>query len=115
MFSLHLDQQATYTLMALTPLLIQVGALAFAIWADAYFKPKQKRVFLVILTLILLLIAQNYLDILFYKWETGDLFRTLTGMLGYLLRPIILVLLYDLVEPEGRFWQGWTQIGRAHV
>ena len=44
-FSLHLDQQATYTLMALTPLLIQVGALAFAIWADAYFKPKQKRVF----------------------------------------------------------------------
>ena len=111
MFSLHLDQQATYTLTALLPLLFQVGALAFAIWADAYFKPKQKRVFLVILTLVLLLIAQNYLDVLFYKMETGDLARTLTGMLGYLLRPIILLLLYDLVEPEGRFWQGWTLVG----
>lgn len=111
MFHLSLDQQTIYTLMALLPLAIQVGALAFAIWADAYFKPKQKRVFLVILTLVLLLIAQNWLDVLFYKWETGDLSRTLTGMLGYLLRPIILLLLYDLVEPEGRFWQGWTLVG----
>lgn len=111
MFSLHLDQRATYTLMALLPLLLQVGALAFAIWADAYFKPKQKRVFLLLLTLVLLLIAQNYPDTLFYKWETGDLSRTLTGMLGYLLRPIILLLLYYLVEPEGRFWQGWTLVG----
>ena len=107
MFDLNLDQQNTYTLTALLPLLIHVGALAFAIWADAYFKPKQKRVYLVLLTLVLLLIAQNYLDILFY----GDLPRTLTGMLGYLLRPIILLLLYYLVEPEGRFWQGWTLVG----
>lgn len=111
MFHLSLDQQTTYTLMALLPPAIQVGALAFAIWADAYFKPKQKRVFLIILTLVLLLIAQNWLDVLFYKWETGDLSRTLTGMLGYLLRPIILLLLYDLVEPEGRFRQGWTLVG----
>ena len=111
MFSLKLDQQTTYTLMALLPLLLQMGALAFAIWADAYFKPKQKRVFLLLLTLVLLLIAQNYLDVLFYKWKTGDLSRTLTGMLGYLLRPIILLLLYYLVEPEGRFRQGWTLVG----
>jgi two-component sensor histidine kinase len=111
MFHLTLDQHTTYTLMAMLPLVIQVGALAFAIWVDAYFKPKQKRVFLALLTLVLLLIAQNYLDVMFYKWETGDLARTLTGMLGYLLRPIILLLLYYLVEPEGRFWQGFVLVG----
>ena len=111
MFSLHLDQQATYTLMALVPLVLQIGALAFAIWADAYFKPKQKRVFLVLLTLVLLLITQNYLDMLFCKRETGDLARTLSGMLGYILRPIILLLLYYMVEPEGHFRQGWALVG----
>ena len=111
MFSLQLDQQATYTLMALFPLVLQIGALAFAIWVDAYFKPKQKRVFLALLSLVLLLIAQNYLDVLFSQWETGDLSRTLTGMAGYLLRPIILLLIYYLVEPEGHFRQGWALVG----
>lgn len=93
MFTLKLDQQTTYTLMAIMPLVIQVGALAFAIWVDAYFKPKQKRVFLALLSLVLLLIAQNYLDELFSQLELGDLSRTFTGMLGYILRPIILLLL----------------------
>ena len=111
MFALKLDQQATDTLMALLPLVIQVGALAIAIWVDAYFKPKQKRVFLALLSLVLLLIAQNYVDMLFCKWETGDLFRTLSGMLGYILRPIILLLLLYLVEPEGGFRQASVLVG----
>lgn len=110
-FSLRLEQQDVYTLMALVPLVLQIGALAFAIWADAYFKPKQKRVFLVLLTLVLLLIVQNYLDVLFNQLETGDLSRTLTGMFGYILRPIILLLLYYLVEPEGHFRQNWALAG----
>lgn len=111
MFSLHLDQQTTYSLIALFPLMLQIGALAFAISVDAYFGKKQKKVFMLILLLILLLIAQNYVDLLGIRWNTGDMFRTLTGMLGYLLRPIILLLLYYLVEPAGRFRQGWALVG----
>ena len=43
MFSLKLEQQDVYTLMALVPLVLQIGALAIAIWADAYFKPNRIR------------------------------------------------------------------------
>ena len=111
MFTLKLDQQTTYTLMAIMPLVIQVGALAFAIWVDAYFKPKQKWVFLALLSLVLLLIAQNYLDELFSQLELGDLSRTFTGMLGYILRPIILLLLLYMVEPKGGFRQAWVLVG----
>ena len=111
MFSLQLDQRTTYILMAMLPLVLQVGGLAFAISVDAFFSKRQKRVFLLLLLLVVFLMAQNFLDILFYKRETGDLSRTLTGMLGYTLRPIILLLLYYLVEPEGHFRQGWALVG----
>ena len=111
MFSLQLDQRTTYILMAMLPLVLQVGGLAFAISVDAFFSKRQKRVFLLLLLLVVFLMAQNFLDILFYKRETGDLSRTLTGMLGYTLRPIILLLLYYLVDPEGHFRQGWALVG----
>ena len=60
MFSLHLDQQTTYTLMAMLPLALQVGGLAFAISVDAYFSKRQKQVFGLLLILVVGLIAQNY-------------------------------------------------------
>ena len=50
MFNFQLNQQTTYTLIALLPLILQVGGLAFAISVDAYFNRRQKRIFSLILT-----------------------------------------------------------------
>lgn len=112
MLSLKLDQQATYTLMALLPLVLQVAGLAFAISVDAYFGKKQKRIFMLILLLVLGLIAQNFFE---NRIATGsvpqDALRTVLAIAGYVLRPLILLLLYYLVEPEGHFWQGWALVG----
>ena len=112
MFSLHLDQQATYVLMAMIPLVIQVGALAFAISVDAYFSKRQKQVFALLLTLVLGLIAQNYTENLIASGSVPrDTLRTVLSMIGYILRPIILLLLYYMVEPEHHFRQGWALVG----
>ena len=112
MFDLHLDQQATYTLMAILPLVLQVGALAFAIWVDAYFEKKQKRIFMLSLLVVLALIAQNYWENRIAAGDTPqDALRTVLAIAGYVLRPIILLLLCYLVEPKGRFWQGWALVG----
>ena len=112
MFSLHLDQQATYTLMAMLPLALQVGGLAFAIFVDAYFSKRQKQVFGLLLILVVGLIAQNYTENLIATGPTPhDSLRTVLAMACYILRPIILLLLFYLVEPEGRFWPCWALVG----
>lgn len=111
MFSFGLNQQATYTIMAVLPLVLQVGGLAFAISVDTFFGKRQKQVFTLILVLVLGLIAQNY----FENWAAAaaahDRLRTVLSILGYTLRPIILLLLFYMVEPEGNFWQGWVLVG----
>ena len=112
MFSLHLDQRATYMLMVMLPLVLQVGGLAFAISVDAYFSKRQKQVFGLILILVLGLIAQNYMENQIAIGSTPqDSLRTVLAIAGYILRPLILLLLYYLVEPKGRFWQGWVLVG----
>ena len=111
MFSLQLNQQATYTLMAMLPLVLQVAGLAFAVSTDAYFSKRQKRAFTLALALLLGLIAQNYFENLIASGAARDRLRTALAALGYILRPIILLLLYLLVEPEQHFRQGWVLVG----
>ena len=112
MFNLELDQHSTYTLTAMLPLVLQVGGLAFAISVDAYFGKKQKRFFMVSLLLVLALIVQNYLENRIAAGSTPqDSLRTVLAICGYILRPTILMLLFYLVEPEGRFWYFWALVG----
>ena len=111
MFSLELNQQAIYTLMAMLPLVLQVGGLAFAISVDAFFSKRQKRVFLLALFLVLCLIGQNYFENLVASGAPQDRLRTVLSILGYTLRPIILLVLYYVVDPEGRFRQGMALVG----
>ena len=112
MFNFQLNQQTTYTLIALLPLILQVGGLAFAISVDAYFNRRQKRIFSLILILVLGLIAQNYTENLIATGvKPRDTLRTVLSIVGYVLRPIILLLLYYMVEPDRIFWQGWVLVG----
>ena len=111
MFSFHLDQKTVYTLTAMLPLVLQVGGLAFAVSADAYFSKRQKQAFMLILILALGLIAQNYFENRISGGAPQDRLRTALSILGYVLRPVILLLIYYMVEPEGNFWQGWVLVG----
>ena len=111
MFSLELNQQTIYTLMAMLPLVLQVCGLAFAVTVDAYFGKRQKLAFTLILVLVLGLIIQNFFENWIAAGFPRDRLRTLLAILGYTLRPVILLLLFYVVEPEGKFWQGWALVG----
>ena len=111
MFSFQLNQQATYTLMAMLPLVLQVGGLAFAVSVDTFFGKRHKQVLTLILILVFCLILQNYFENRIASGAAHDRLRTVLSILGYTLRPVILLLLYYLVEPESRFWQGWALVG----
>ena len=58
MFHFGIDQELTNALSILLPLVLTLGGLAFAIAVDSYFGKRQKRIFLLILGLVLLLIFE---------------------------------------------------------
>lgn len=111
MFSFELTQQATYIIMVMLPLVLQLGGLAFAISVDAFSGKRQKQVFTLLLVLVLGLIVQNYFENLIAAGAAHDRLRTVLSILGYTLRPIILLLMFYLVEPEGKFRQVWALVG----
>ena len=107
----NLEQEQVYTLSILLPLLITLAGLGFAVAVDKFFSRKQKRVFCQIILLVLLLAAQNYLELRATDLKTGDLQRTVLAIFGYCIRPVILLLFFYLVKPGGRFWPAWVLIG----
>lgn len=111
MLEWSLYQEQVNALSVLLPLIVTVGALAFAIAVDGYFEKKQKRIFLLILGLVFLLITQNYAEMLTCAGPPQILLRTLLSILGYSLRPAILLLFFYLVEPKRNFWWGWVLVG----
>ena len=111
MFHFGIDQELTNALSILLPLVLTLGGLAFAIAVDSYFGKRQKRIFLLILGLVLLLIFQNYTEALTVGGTSRILQRTLLSILGYSLRPAILLLFCYLLEPKHSLWPGWILVG----
>ncbi len=107
----NLKQEQVYALSILLPLLITLVGLGFAVTVDKYFSKTQKRVFRQIFALVLVLTAQNYLELRVTDAGNCDLVRTLLAILGYCIRPVILLLFFYLVKPDGRYWPAWVLIG----
>lgn len=111
MESWHMNQETTTILTILLPLLILLVGLSFAVQLDTYIGKRQKRVFLLAFALGLALICQNYLEMRVAEGPARDGFRTLLSVLGYSMRPLVLLLFFYLLEPKGSFLLGWILVG----
>ena len=97
-------------IMVLIPLLLQMIGLTFAILIDPYIRRDHRRIMLIIVALIFSLIAQNYFGYLLDKDGTMLFRRTLVGIYGYSIRPIILLLFFYIVGSKQRYWPFWILI-----
>ena len=111
MFYLDLGQRATYTLAIFLPLALQIAGLFFSVLADTYLDKKQKRVYILTLFFLTCLIAQNYGEMLLARGEPKDFARTISAIIGYVLRPAIIVLFYYLVDSKRTYRLAWTIVG----
>ena len=107
----ELNQETTYLIAILLPLMLLMIGLGFAVTVDTYLSKKQKLVFAGILLLVFCLIMQNYYEMLLARGEARVLLRTIVSICGYILRPAILLLFFYLVEPKGRYWPAWILVG----
>lgn len=82
--------------------------LVFFVLASTYIGRERRRVLLVMCALMLVLIAQNYWDMLLQGRYVNIPMRTLVSVIGYILRPVILTLFCHVVHPRGRFRAAWT-------
>ncbi|MBE6828464.1 MAG: hypothetical protein E7514_07675 [Ruminococcaceae bacterium] len=83
----------------LIPLLIQLAGLTPIVLLEKYISKKQKYIMLGIIASVFLLILQNCGDYITSNIVSSPTYRTLFSIMGYCLRPLILILFCQLVQP----------------
>ena len=94
----------------LMPLLILVFGLTPIVARDSYLNKNQKHIMLWIIGLIGVLIAQNVADYVLQTAVSLPYVRTLESIVGYSVRPVIIVLFCKLVKPNGRNTVAWILV-----
>lgn len=97
----------------LIPLLIQIFGIIPVVLTDKYIQRSQRLTMMNIITLIMLLVAQNSVEYVLKTSLPMPYFRTLISILGYILRPAILVFFCELVAPHRKHFVAWGLFG-AH-
>ena len=92
-----MDQTSHAEFIVYLPLLLILLGLAYAVAVDSFLSARIRRIMLVIVVLILSLVVQSYLDYLLDKRIALPLARILTGIYGYSVRPVILLLFLYIV------------------
>ncbi|MBQ7647335.1 MAG: histidine kinase, partial [Clostridia bacterium] len=94
----------------LIPLLILVFGLTPVVARDSYLSKQQKRIMTGIIGLITVLIAQNVFDHVLQTDISMPYIRTLESIVGYSVRPVIIVLFCKLVKPKSRNTIAWILV-----
>ncbi|MBR4131895.1 MAG: histidine kinase [Oscillospiraceae bacterium] len=98
-------------LIVYLPLLLILLGLAYAVAVDSFLSARIRRIMLVIVVLILSLVVQSYLDYLLDKRIALPLARILTGIYGYSVRPVILLLFLYIVGSKRIARAFWPLVG----
>ena len=82
--------------------------IVFAVLVDPYINKKHRNVILINTLLTLLLIIQNYLETSFAEDQAMRNYRLVTSVLGYSLRPFIIVMWINLVRKNQKLIIAWS-------
>lgn len=94
-------------IMFIAPMLLQLVGLAFAVLIDNYIRKNQRRIMLLIVVLIFTLLIQNYLHYILTTVVAMPYVRTVVGIYGYSVRPVIIILFFYVVCPDRNHLPAW--------
>ena len=103
-----MPQELVTDLSVILPSVLLTVMLTFFVMTDTYIGKAHRKVLLIVCALIFGLIAQNYSDMLLQGRYVNIPLRMAVSIIGYTLRPMILVLFCYVVNPSGRFRAAWT-------
>ena len=93
--------------LILLALFLPLAGLVFSVCSDSYISRKHKRILLVIAAVAACLIGQNYAEYLLVVGEPNVRLRTVVAIIGYSIRPVILVLFLHIVSPKPEYRIAW--------
>ncbi|MBR1456634.1 MAG: histidine kinase [Oscillospiraceae bacterium] len=99
------------TLAALFPLLLLLLGLTFTVVIDPYIRREHRHIMLLIAALCLTHIAQNVWDYALTVGPPRQTLRTILSIYGYSVRPVILILFLNIVQPTGKRRYYWLLAG----
>lgn len=94
----------------LLPLGIQLLGLLFVVLNDKYINKKQRKIMLVIISFVSLLVIQNVVENILGTSVSLPFLRTVFSILGYTIRPTIIVLFCKLVMPQKKHRLAWILV-----
>ena len=103
-----MTQEVVTELSVILPSVLLTVMLAVFVKTDTYIGRDHRRVLLIVCALILGLIAQNYSDMLLQGRYVNIPLRMAVSVIGYILRPMLLVMFCHVVNPRGRFRTAWA-------
>lgn len=99
------------TELSVIPTAVLLFALLLAVWLDAYLTSRRKRMMAAVITLVFSLMLQNYIDYRLSLIRGTDVLRTALAVYGYVVRPVILAMFFNIVRPGGRYRIAWGLVG----
>lgn len=97
--------------LSILPVAALMLALLLTVWLDDYLSRARRRVMVMIIALVFILLFQNDWDNRLALTEAYNALRIPLSVLGYALRPAILVMFLYIVKPDGRYRVAWALIG----
>lgn len=101
----------TYGTIIFVTLVGSLVGLSIILGLDAYMDKRRKRIFIAIIVLVFLQIMQNLTEFYFTEYYINPPVRTIFAVLGYSLRPAILVLFAHLLLPQSKHTISWVLVG----
>lgn len=110
-----MDQQ-TKTLLythitELAPLFLELAGLTFAVISDKYISKKHRKTLPRIDAMLLILVIESYLDALISIGMPMPRVRTGLSVLGYCLRPVVILMFCGVVSPKRSHVAAWVLAG----
>lgn len=102
---------AFITQLSVVPAAILLLILLLTVWLDSYIGRKRKRSMIVIISLVLGLMIQNYLEFRLVQIRADNVSRITVSIFGYAVRPVILAMFLSVVKPGGKHWPAWVLTG----
>ena len=100
----------TYGTIIFVTLVGSLVGLSIILGLDAYMDKRRKRIFIAIIVLVFLQIMQNLTEFYFTEYYINPPVRTIFAVLGYSLRPAILVLFAHLLLPQSKHTISWVLV-----
>ena len=97
--------------LSILPVAALLLALLLTVWLDDYLSRERKRTMVIIIMLVIVLLFQNYWDNRLSVAAAYNALRIPLSVLGYALRPAILVMFLYIVKPDGRYRLAWALVG----